>query len=299
MCKAAEAVLEHLFNNHSLCDPTWCHVREKEIRDEMNLRENNEEADNGAKVPPTHPFKHRCKIIDADLYQQMRVRFEPFLLPDRLLECLHIYTTQCNEAMNNSIAKYAPKSRTYSSSMSLSHRVAIATGIFNLGFYNFWSRVYTDLGMAMTSALTIHLRSRDSAISNKREYQKNLSVKRRRVQKRNELTNDLIQKQIADKKRGSTYGCGVALVDLVPEGVRKEEMAIKTMLECKCELFGCYGSAHKTKTSKRCKYHTCSSQDEVDTAMYSFLRHKYPKYYNGENYDMIFVILVITLLLWF
>ena len=110
-------------------------------------------------------------------------------------------------------------------------------------------------------------------MSNKREYQNKLSVKRRRVEKQNELTNDLWHKQFVDKKRGSNYGCGVVLETLVPDGVQKEENSIKTMLDCKCKLYGCYGSAHKSRASKKCKYHTCVSEEEVDTTMYNFLRY--------------------------
>ena len=168
--------------------------------------------------------------------------------------------------------------------MSLTHRVAIATGVFNLGFYGFWSKVYDQLGMQMSNALAIHLRNKDKNMEKKREYQKSLSYKRRRVQKQNDLTKELLNKQIEDQKRGSTYGCGVGLVEIfVPDEVRKEENAIKTILKSKCGLFGCYASGHIRRTSRKCEYHTCASIEEVNAEMDAFMRFKYPKYYHGES----------------
>ena len=85
---------------------------------------------------------YRCKVKDKVLYQQMRDAYEPFTNEERLRESLHSYSTQKNEAMNNSVAKYAPKTRTYSTTMALTNRVMIAIGTSNLGYVTFWERVF-------------------------------------------------------------------------------------------------------------------------------------------------------------
>jgi len=81
----------------------------------------------------------------------MRDAYEPFTSEERLRESLHCYSTQKNEAMNNSVAKYAPKTRTYSTTMALTNRVMIAIGTSNLGYVTFWERVFTDLDLIMNT----------------------------------------------------------------------------------------------------------------------------------------------------
>jgi len=49
----------------------------------------------------------------------MKEAYEPFQQRHILEQSQHPYDTQKNEGMNNTVAKYAPKSKTYSRSMSL------------------------------------------------------------------------------------------------------------------------------------------------------------------------------------
>ena len=71
----------------------------------------------------------------------------PFTTEERLKEFLRKFSTQKNKAMHKSVAKYAAKTRTYITIMSLTNKVMIAIGYCNLGFYIFWSRVYNELGL--------------------------------------------------------------------------------------------------------------------------------------------------------
>ena len=56
MCTAAEAVLEHLFKNHSLCDSKWCHIRQQELQNQ-NLPTTTS-ANQSLTKPPSVPFKY-------------------------------------------------------------------------------------------------------------------------------------------------------------------------------------------------------------------------------------------------
>ena len=209
--------------------------------------------------------------------------FEPFLKPERLMESLHGCSTQCNEAMNQSIAKYAPKNKSYGSTMSLSNRVAIAVGVFNYGHEKFWKEVYSDIGMTMTSTLSLHLQMKDRKIEKRRENEKKPSVKLRRAQKQIERTNQLMEMERKDREKGATYGTGIAITIIVPDEVRKKENELKKMLGSRCENFGCYASGHKTKKSKKCKYHTFKTQKEADDESDRFMRLKYPRCYQGKK----------------
>ena len=103
------------------------------------------------------------------------------------------------------------------------------------------------------------------------------------MQKRNDTTRELLEKQQRDKERGSTYGTGVSVSILIPEEVQRKENKIKQLLDCRCDLYECYTGGHKTKASKRCKYHTCATMKEVYKEMDEFMRFKYPKDYYGEK----------------
>ena len=52
-----------------------------------------------------------------------------------------------NEALNNIIARYAPKNRIYGTTMSLTYRIFMVVGIHNLGHYRFWREVFNLLGL--------------------------------------------------------------------------------------------------------------------------------------------------------
>ena len=232
ICEAAKAVLEHLFDNHHYCDESWCHAKRMQ-----NQRLNSPDGEEGGekdafeqKEPPTHPYKYRNKITDKELYDQMLKAFEPFLKPERLMESLHGCSAQCNEAMNQSIAKYAPKNKSYGSTMSLSNRVAIAVGVFNYGHEKFWREVYSDIGMTMTSTLSLHLQMKDRKIEKRRENEKKPSVKLRRAQKQIERTNQLMEMERKDREKGAIYGTGIAITNVVPDEVRKKENELKKML---------------------------------------------------------------------
>ena len=55
----------------------------------------------------------------------MKDAYQPFTNEERLQESLHSYSTQKNEAMNNSVAKYTPETKIYRTTMALTNRVMI------------------------------------------------------------------------------------------------------------------------------------------------------------------------------
>ena len=130
------AVIEHVFDSHVYCNSRWCRpkrileLREKirVSKDEDEIKKDNEKL---KEMERTVQSFYRCKVKDKFLYQQMKNTYQPFTNEERLQESLHSYSTQKNEAMNNSVAKYAPKTRTYSTTMALTNRVMIAIGTSN------------------------------------------------------------------------------------------------------------------------------------------------------------------------
>ncbi len=76
---------------------------------------------------------YRCKVEDAELYNHLVELYEPYISEKRNEQSKHEFDTQVNEGMNTSVAKYTPKNRHYSKTMSLEARVKFAAGIYNCG----------------------------------------------------------------------------------------------------------------------------------------------------------------------
>ena len=81
--------------------------------------------------------------------------------------------------MNASIVKYAPKTKTYGMTISLTNRVMIAIGINNYGAEKYWNRVYKELDIAMAPENVSFLQSQDKARFYKKKYKEQTSVKKR------------------------------------------------------------------------------------------------------------------------
>ena len=55
--------------------------------------------------------------------------------------------------MNTCVAKYAPKNKHYSKSISLEARVNVAAGTFNVGYHFFWTKVMDKLELDIPKIL--------------------------------------------------------------------------------------------------------------------------------------------------
>lgn len=83
-----------------------------------------------------------------------------------------------NEALNNSVARVAPKNRTYCQSLSLPARVAIVAGVANKSFGNFWKYlIETGFGITLSSLQKDYLKKK--IYQRHKMYQKKSNVKLR------------------------------------------------------------------------------------------------------------------------
>ena len=301
-----KAVIEHLFNDHTYCDLSWCKPKQVEL--EVNKIIGNLPSANPPPLaqavspredchPPSPtspgptdnrqstrkpPSYYHSKTDDKELYEQLIAAYDRFTTPERLSECLHPYDTQVNEALHHVVAKYAPKTRNYSSTMSLNNRISIAIGVHNMGHFNFWCSVFEKMNLAISSDLSSALQNLDRCKEWKRDYQKRKDVKINRVRKQYEKINDLMKKQKKESVRGATYGSGIALQSMVPSEVAKLETQKKKDENVQCVWFGCYAKNHKTNKSKNCRYNTCSSKEDIEREIDLAMRTSYPSFY-GER----------------
>ena len=290
-----KAVIEHLFDNHIYCDAQWCRPLRIEQQNDNNLPQGSLCMKIGITIgernrPPSPVFPtpteppqsyYRSKTEHSKLYDQMQRAYAPYTTPERIRESQHPYDTQLNESLNNVVAKFAPKNRTYAHSMSLSNRIAIVIGSHNYGSLRFWSKVYDSLSLPMSSALLNHLMFIDKKKKRKRIHNEKFENKQKRTKKANENIRNMIRKEIEDAKRGATYRTGIGIEDSIPASVREEEIKLRDEGKVKCKLFGCHGTSHRTRVSKQCAYHKCRLPSEIRNLMNMNLRAFYPEHY-GE-----------------
>ena len=141
------------------------------IANNKEVSESNEETKDNIEIQRTKKSYYRSKTKDSTLYEQILGAYLPFTKESRLKESLQNFSTQNNEALNNSVAKYAPKTRTYSTSMALTNRVMIAIGTCNLDVSIFWSRVFVDLGLSMNEETKLFLISKDNNSTYRQNHQ--------------------------------------------------------------------------------------------------------------------------------
>jgi len=202
----------------------------------------------------------RCKLTTPALYRQITEAIAPYLLEDKLIMLAHRWSTQLNEAMNNSVQAYAPKTKNFSGTISLRTRVGIAAGILALGYEAFWTLVFRELKVEMDTDFRSTLQARDKKKAGKRASQKSIKGKVRRRQTFMSKFHEAHKEQMNDAKTGKTYGAGVAVkaakktakdkhtaAERNPEGTPKDQMCCAYYHPLYCTSLG-----HTTASSKEC-----------------------------------------------
>jgi len=165
--------------------------------------------------------------------------------------CNHPYDTQTNESLNNAIATVAPKMTCYSGTVSLFSRIALVMGIHNLGYVTYFSKLFHELEMEMTSSLMKFLSNRESTKECKRRYQRWLDVKAVQSKKQRK-TIEQVLKERSDK----SYGPGIALMPTNKK--RKATDSIGNSNKTKKKITCKRGST----THQRTTHHDCPLQQD-------------------------------------
>ena len=145
------------------------------------------------------------------LYDQITAAMAPYLTDEKLKMILHSWSTQLNEALNNSVQAYVSKIKNFSGTISLKTRVGIAAGVMAVGYHQFWTRVFSELDLEMDTKFTSSLLSRDKKKESKRKKQK--SKEGKVVQRTTYLAkfDQAHKEQMNNSKTGKIYCSGVAL----------------------------------------------------------------------------------------
>ena len=235
----AMAPLDHLFDNHHLCDSTWCH--KKKVVNEKLPVDPKEERNNKT--------YYRSMKDDEKLYHAMKAKYEKYIDKEYLQHCRHSFDTQVNKGMNNSVAAYAAKGKNYAGTSSLLTRVHVAAGVQLVGYHHFWTSVLDSLQVDIPHQL--HLKflamDREKVVRFHRDHEFKSKAKRKRLE-HNKL-NALYVEYQKDVARNAVYKSQT--------GCNGTPTAKKTKTNtCLHAKFGCDGKKnHRTERSKHCAYH--------------------------------------------
>jgi hypothetical protein len=94
-------------------------------------------------------FTMHPKITEST--NKVNAIFDQYSFIEQMKYCNHPFDTQTNESLNQSIARVAPKSVCYSGMNSLNSCIAMVIGIHNLGYQDFFSKVFEALAVTPSS----------------------------------------------------------------------------------------------------------------------------------------------------
>ena len=214
---------------------------------------------------------YRSKLEHAKLYSEISAAYQPYIEAEMLNMLRHPWSTQSNEAMNQSVAAYAPKGKTYSLTNSLDTRVSIAGSIQIVGYYSFWDQVFHKLNIDMDPNLRKHLQSRDIIKKKKSKQQKTKEGKKLRGEKKYEKLNKATEDWQEQQRTGEGYQSGIAVAmalakkNLPDPAERNPEGTPKAQWRCIYYPKYCSNLGHKDARSKECGMKT-KSKEERDAA---------------------------------
>ena len=235
---AANAILEHHFENHSLCG-SWCKRRH------MTKQQLEEDCKSTGKY-------YRCKEKDSAIYLLLKDILSSFILISRLEDIAHGCDTQINESLNGIIAWYAPKNKTFSGSRSLQGRVFLAVGIVLVGYKSFIEQLLCRLGIEATEGTVRHLETiakRKGAMS---EQHKSIDYKRKRQEKNRKTLSEHIAKAEKKRRRTGFYKTGEGFNTCIP------------VVDSKNACSQCGQLGHKSSRSTKCEMNIANQKKAAE-----------------------------------
>jgi len=221
-------ILPHICGCHDSCDVTWCY-------DKKAAEEN---------LPFNPPSDHRLdKVKYPETYNQLKEIFDQYASVDMMRYCNHPHDTQTNEALNQAIANIAPKSVCYSGNISLFSRIALVIGTHNMGYYEFYTTLFDDIGVTMTAGLAKFLSTKQKRKIGKRTYKRRLEVKIARSKSQKKKIQEIYK-----ERTDNSYGHAVALTQ-VNTKKRKQNTTDALPVPKKCR---CGSETHQRTTHKDC-----------------------------------------------
>ena len=198
----ANAILEHIFDNHLYCGD-WCYAKRAAAAKESYT------------PPPNRPFY--CKKKNAKMYGQLKDILNKFNDIETLTESMHPYDTQKCESINNMIARLAPKFKHFGASFTLRTRIALAIGTVNAGYEPFYLELINRLvNLGVDKRSVIHTGIQQIDKKRRENYDRKVSTEFKRQRKfkiKAKIKDQIYEDRISIKMNYGTYSSGINFDD--------------------------------------------------------------------------------------
>jgi len=231
-----KAALEHHFDNHIYCNPSWCHFRE----DSEKISDNTVRA----------KLRNLSDPVNKAIYDEVKKIHDKHTVHENLLMLMHPYDSQKNEALNRAFMKLAPKSIVFSKTFSLFDRLAFVVIIDSLGYEEGLCRllgtIYNNSTNILSPVQQEWAKLEDTFKKYIHDRQKTKKEKIRRTsEKKKTLKNKRVKNNRA-KSKGDGYRHGIAMetdenhnndhATPIEEGAASRRRATpKQPTQCKCK----------------------------------------------------------------
>ena len=195
--------------------------------------------------------------------EQVREIHEKYTSDQRLLQMRHPFNTQMNESFNMRVAEFAPKSKSFSRSASLQHRINHAIAIHNLGYRASYSEIFASLKIPNCSVFDEWKKQKERKKKNKRAYDSQIKNKRKRAYKTEEKKKELLYLERSMTPKDGNYKCD--------KGEKKEKESGGHAPKRKRKRNPCscgQGRVHYSSKYEKCARNSENRNDTNDTSTY-------------------------------
>jgi hypothetical protein len=152
--------------------------------------------------------KYRIKDEEPELYGELKTIVDKFISVERLDDVHHVFETQMNESLNQSVSLLVPKNRTYSMTMSLTSRVKICCGVHLSGRAAYWAQVFEALKLSIPDVTLQYLTKQQKRAEERKKQQSLPAFKKHRSAAFKEKIKQYTEDNIKAKAACQTYGKG-------------------------------------------------------------------------------------------
>jgi len=133
--------------------------------------------------------------------------FDEFMTVKQMEMCSHIWDTQMNESLNQSIANFAPKTHNYSTTMLLHCQISMCIGLYNFGPIGYYTKLFDELNIDMGMTMLDFLGRREEKVAYDCKYQNRFHVKCKYAFKQQTAMREAnMEAQIKNQEYGSGMG---------------------------------------------------------------------------------------------
>ena len=212
---------------------------------------------------------YRDKTIDKELYEWLSELVGNFTTKEKLDEVGHGMDTNINESLNSIVAWIAPKSKSYSGTISLKTRIFIAIGIHLAGFESFFLKLYESMAIEVTPGIAYYLKMQQKGRDRRLVKAKDTETKKRRRRKQYQQLKDATERLRRSRaKQMGEYAPGIQCQPATV--VVEEDTTIRVCSACKevghlrpwsksCRFY----VPRKKKTGLEVAESNCPSKDKV------------------------------------